>query len=346
MSRILVTGGSGFLGGVVVDTLLARGHSVVTTVRSEEKAEAMRATRPDIAQDRLSFMIVKDIAKLDAFDAAVVSDPPFDVVVHTASPFHYAITDLQRDMLDPAVNGTVGILQSIVKHAPTVRRVVITSSFAAMYNDAKPAGSKYSEEDWNPVTPETALDAENSQAGYRSSKALAEKAAWKFVEKHKPSFTLSMINPSLIFGPVSASLRSLDEINTSNARIRDFILGKSKDKCPPTGSQFWVDVRDVALAHALAAEKPEAGGKRFFLTADNLCNADVVAVIAEEFPDLAAGLPSGDALAAGQFPPGGPKYGFDTSRSVRELGLQYRTLRESISDTVMSIQAAQNRLSQ
>lgn len=92
-------------------------------MRSLDKAENIKKAHPDIGKDRLDIAIVPDIARLDAFDAAVVSDPPFEAVIHTASPFHYNVTDVQKDLLDPAIIGTTGILTAIVKNAPTVKRV-------------------------------------------------------------------------------------------------------------------------------------------------------------------------------------------------------------------------------
>ena len=104
-----------------------------------------------------------------AFDEAVKSDPPFDIVIHTASPFHFNVQDVQKDLLDPAINGTTGILKAIKKSAPTVKRVVITSSFAAIIDGAKGLrpGYVYTEADWNPTTPQLAL--ENPSNGYRKS---------------------------------------------------------------------------------------------------------------------------------------------------------------------------------
>ncbi|KAL3460832.1 hypothetical protein BJX64DRAFT_175982 [Aspergillus heterothallicus] len=354
MVHILVTGGSGFLANALITTLLSRGHSIVTTVRTTEKARSLLAQYPDIASDRLRCKIVPDIAAADAFDDVVrssssgsVSDPLLSAVVHTASPFHYSIANAKKDMFDPAVNGTVGILKSVHQYAPSVKRVVITSSFAAMFNPTKPAGSKYSEADWNPVTWDDAESPANAhgQSGYRMSKALAEKEAWAFMEKEKPGFTLTVLNPSLIFGPVSESLKSLDEVNTSNQRMRDFMTGASKEKCPPTASQFWVDVRDAALAHAVAVEKDETAGKRYFLTAGSFCNVEIVEAIGAEFPDLQDRLPTGEALKDGEYPPGGPKYGFDNSASVNELGIKYRSLQESVADTIRSLQVIQKRIS-
>lgn len=97
---------------------------------------------------------------------AVKSNPPFDYVLHTASPFHFNVQDPVKDFLDPAIKGTTGILHAVKKYAPEVKRVVITSSFAAIVN-SKQHPRVYSEENWNPVTWEEAMDPSNV---YRASK--------------------------------------------------------------------------------------------------------------------------------------------------------------------------------
>jgi len=185
--------------------LTTPSHSVVTTVRSQDKANKIKEAHPDVGEDKLSFAIVEDIAIEGAFDNAVKSDPPFEAVIHTASPFHFNVTDIQKQLLDPAVIGTTGILKSIKKSAPEVKRVVITSSFAAIVNPSKGLwpGHAYTEEDWSPLTQEEAL--ESPTAGYRASKTFAEKAAWEFLEKEKPGFTIATINPPLVFGPIVRS---------------------------------------------------------------------------------------------------------------------------------------------
>lgn len=134
-------------------------HSVVTTVRSQDKADKIRKAHSSFGKDKLDFSIVEDIAVEGAFDNAVKSDPPFEAVIHTAGPFHFNDTDVQKQLLDPAILGTAGILKSIKKSAPTVKRVVITSSFAAIMNPFKGNWPEhtYSEVDWNPMTHEQAL---------------------------------------------------------------------------------------------------------------------------------------------------------------------------------------------
>ncbi len=96
----------------------------MTTVRSQEKADKIKAAHPKTSKDQLDFAIVEDIAQEGAFDEAVKSDPPFDAVIHTASPFHFNVEDTKKDLLDPAIIGTTGILKAIKKSAPSVKRVV------------------------------------------------------------------------------------------------------------------------------------------------------------------------------------------------------------------------------
>ncbi len=97
---------------------------MVTTVRTSEKGQKILDNHPKVSKDQLDFVIVEDIAKPGAFDKAVQSKTPFETVIHTASPFHFNATDTKKDLLDPAVIGTTGILESTKKYAPTVKRVV------------------------------------------------------------------------------------------------------------------------------------------------------------------------------------------------------------------------------
>ncbi|KAL8792831.1 MAG: hypothetical protein Q9195_004560 [Heterodermia aff. obscurata] len=132
MTRVLLTGGTGFIAAHVLDLLLEQGHSVVTTVRSEAKARTIKDAHPHVSKEKLDFSIVEDIAQEGAFNEAVKADPPFEIVIHTSSPFHFNVTDVKKDLLDPAIIGTTGLLRAVKQNAPTVKRVVITSSFAAI----------------------------------------------------------------------------------------------------------------------------------------------------------------------------------------------------------------------
>lgn len=99
----------------------------MTTVRSTSKGDKILQAHPE-AKDKLSYVIVEDIAKENAFDDAVKSDPPFEAIAHTASPFHFNVTNPKKDLLDPAIVGTTGILKSAKAYAPSVKRCVQTKS--------------------------------------------------------------------------------------------------------------------------------------------------------------------------------------------------------------------------
>ena len=149
----------------------------------------------------------------------------------------------ERDLLNPAINGTTSVLTSIHQHAPNIKRVVITSSFASIVDmDKNPRpGYTYTEKDWNPVTYATAADPSTDGAvTYLASKTLAEKAAWDFVEKNKPNFSVTSICPPMVYGPAYHTISDLDHFNTSSAEIYELMNG-SKKEVPATGFFAFVD---------------------------------------------------------------------------------------------------------
>ncbi|WYZ36663.1 hypothetical protein EsH8_II_000169 [Colletotrichum jinshuiense] len=335
MTKILLTGGSGFIAAHILEQLLAGGHDVVTTVRSEDKAQKIREAHKGLDSGRLQVAIVPDIAREDAFDE-VVKTPGLEAVLHTASPFHFKWTDAQKELIEPAVIGTTAILKALKRDAPGVRRVVVTSSFASIIDEATvtdPA-TVYSEKSWNPVT---LADIGRSPAtAYRASKKLAEKAAWDFVAAEKPGFDLVTVAPPMVLGPVVHHFADLGSINTSNERVVDLVRGKWRDAIAPTGAAYlWIDVRDLARAHVLALERPEAGGKRLFTTAGWFSNAEIADVVRRNFPEL-EGLPA-EGTKGGERPPKDQLHQYDDSETAKVLGIKWRTLEESITDLVKDI---------
>ncbi|ROW17290.1 hypothetical protein VPNG_01284 [Cytospora leucostoma] len=339
MTKVLLTGGSGFIAAHVLEQLLERNHQVVTTVRSQEKAQRIHDAHPNLGKDRLETVIVPDIANPDAFDE-VVKTPGLEVVLHTASPFHFNVTDPKKDLIDPAVIGTTGILRAIAKSAPGIKRVVVTSSFAAILDLSKLSdpNTTFTEKSWNPVT---IADIHESPAiAYRASKKLAEEAAWAFVndKSNGAKFDLVTVNPPMVYGPVVHHLASLATINTSNERYVALVQGKWKEAgaIPATGAFNWVDVRDVAKAHVLAFEKPEAGGHRLFVTEGYYSNKEILDVVRKNFPDLKDKLPAED-VKGGEFPPKDKIYKFDNSETTKLLGIDWIPFEKSTVDTVKSL---------
>ena len=141
--------------------------------------------------------------------------------------------------------------------------------------------------------------------------------------------------PPLVLGPIVHYLNSLDALNTSNQRVRNFITGQWKDEIPDTGTFIWVDVRDLALAHVKAIELPEAADKRYFITAGYFSNKEIGEIIRKNFPELRGQLPKED-VKGGDYPEKG-LYKYDNSRTTQVLGIKFRSLEESIVDTTKSL---------
>ena len=161
-------------------------------------------------------------------------------------------------------------------------------------------------------------------------------AAWDFLENEKPNFTIATMNPPLVLGPIVHYLQSLDKLNTSNQRIAAIMTGKAKEEIPPTGTFIWTDVRDLALAHVKAAELSEAANKRFFVTAGYFSNEEIANIVRDNYPDLKDQVPK-KGTKGGEYPTEG-LYKYDNSRTKEVLGIHFRSLKESVVDTVKTLQ--------
>ena len=234
------------------------------------------------------------------------------------------------EFLEPAVKGTLEVLKSVKAHAPTVTRVVITSSCAAVVDfAANPTASPkkvYTEEDWNPVTWEGAL-AGPQNTGYQASKKYAEKAAWDFLEKEKPNFDLVTLTPPMVYGPLRHSIDSVKQLNESNGRIYNLFINTTKDApLPPNGMHVYTDVREIALAHIKAVTVPEASNKRFVICAGQISSQEISDMLRKNVPELEERTPIG-VLGGNKLDPNS----YDCSAALAEkvLGLKFRSKEET-----------------
>ncbi|KAF5022375.1 hypothetical protein F66182_5576 [Fusarium sp. NRRL 66182] len=337
MTKVLLTGGSGFIAAHTLQQLLEKDYTVVTTVRSEDKAQKIRDAFPDkVNGGKLEVVLVPDIAKPDAFDK-VAKTPGLEAVLHVASPFHFNITDPKKDLVDPAVIGTTGILKALHASAPGVKRVVITSSFAAIIDEAKftDPSHTFSEKTWNPVSIDDI--GRSHTTAYRASKTLAERAAWDFVAEKKPSFDLVTVNPPLVLGPVATYLATLESINTSNDRIVRLLSGGWKGEIPPvTPVPLWIDVRDAARAHVRGLEEPAAGGKRLFTTAGWFSHREAIDIVAKKFPEFKDRLP-GPEIKGGEIPPKDQIFQIDSGETEKLLKIDWISFEQSMTDLVETL---------
>jgi nucleoside-diphosphate-sugar epimerase len=250
MSKVLVTGGSGFIGAHSVLQLLGAGHQVRTTVRNlkrEGDVRAMLQTGGADAGDRLSF-VAADLEKDAGWAEAVAG---CEYVLHVASPFPPNIPKNEDELIIPAREGALRVLRAA--RDAGVKRVVLTSSFAAVGYGHVPQTAPFDETSW------TNVDGDDVRP-YVKSKTLAERAAWDFVAKEGGSLELAVVNPVGVFGPVLGP-----DYSTSILLVQRLMDG-AMPGCPKLHFGV-VDVRDVADLHLRAMTNPAAKGERFLAVA-------------------------------------------------------------------------------
>ncbi|HEX8233134.1 MAG TPA: aldehyde reductase [Caulobacteraceae bacterium] len=326
--RVLVSGAAGFVGAHVVERLLTVGYTVRGTVRDPTKAEHLRALPG--ASERLE-LAPADLLEPDAFHPHVAG---VDYVIHTASPYVLNARDPQRQLVDPAVRGTLSVLEAAATN-PRIKRVVLTSSMAAVTDE--PDGRVLTEMDWNDRSSLT-------RNPYYFSKAEAERAAWRFAREAKPAWNLIAINPFLVIGPAHTQA-----LNASNQVIADLVRGRY----PGVLALEWgfVDVRDVAEAHVRALTAPDAQG-RYICAAETRSMRQVAEAVRRSgfeganLPKLMLDSGPGTVMARLMSHTQKPGVGsylrthlgktprFDDSKIRRDLGLAFRDVDQSILDTL------------
>jgi nucleoside-diphosphate-sugar epimerase len=260
MSTVLVTGGSGFIGSHTILQLLAAGHNVRTTVRSlkrEGDVRAMLKVGGAEPGDRLSF-VAADLEKDAGWPEAVAG---CEYVLHVASPFPPNVPKNEDELIVPAREGSLRVLRAAREAG--VKRVVLTSSFAAIGYGQKPQSKPFDETDWTDP-------AGDDVRPYVKSKTLAERAAWDFIAKEGGNLELSVVNPVGVFGPVLGP-----DYSTSILLVQRLMDG-ALPGCPRLYFGV-VDVRDVADLHLRAMTSPAARGERFLAVAGDFMSIQDIA---------------------------------------------------------------------
>ncbi len=314
MSTVLVTGGSGFVASHVILRLLKEGHAVRTTLRDAGREAGLRLMLRHGGQepgDRLQ-LLEADLTRDRGWDRAVLGCAH---VLHVASPFPQGEPEDADEVIVPAREGVLRVLRAA--RDAGVRRVVLTSSFAAV-GYGRVRKTPFTEEDW------TEPDAPNP--AYIRSKAIAERAAWDFMEGEGGALELSVVNPTGIFGPVLGG-----RLSASVALIKRMLDGDMAEL-----PDIWfgvVDVRDVAGLHLQAMTRPEARGERFIAVAGpSLAMSDVAAILRRDLGDAAARVPV--PLAA---PDPGRRRDSTSAKAERLLGWWPRPADETITATARSL---------
>ena len=264
MTKVLVTGATGFIALHCIAQLLEQEYEVVGTIRApSRKGEVTKAmTDAGLSADKLSF-VEADLTKDAGWDDAVKG---CEYVLHVASPFTVGVPKDENELIVPAVGGVERVMQAAIRAG--VKKTVLTSSCAAIdkTHDGK---THFTEADWtdadHPKTPP-----------YNKSKTLAERRAWEIcnAQTGDNQMALAVVNPAGVVGPVMS-----DDIGTSNVFIKQIITGEMPG-CPKIHLGF-VDVRDVASLHLLAMQQDAANGERFIASEREYWFKEIAALFRE-----------------------------------------------------------------
>ena len=330
----MVTGGTGYIGSWVVKYLLEKGYTVRVTVRDKSKTNKYH---------HLTGIAEKEQGKLEIWEANLINEGSFDepakgaeAIIHVASPFTLRFKDAQKELIEPALNGTRNVLNAATKSG-TVKRIVLTSSVAAVNGDnidMKEKGlAELTEEYYNTTS-------SPKHQPYSYSKVIAEKEAWT-IAQGQSQWKLVVINPSFVMGPSLANSSDSESINL----MTDILKGKFFFGAPDLFFGF-VDVRDVAQAHILALENENAEG-RHILAERTMGLMDLTQIIKTNFGKKYK-LPMMKAPKFLLYIIGGlfgvtPKFvkrnvghpiKLNSSKSKEKLGLKYRDINDTVVDMV------------
>ncbi|PIA53486.1 hypothetical protein AQUCO_00900229v1 [Aquilegia coerulea] len=308
---VCVTGGSGYIASWLVNFLLQRGYTVKASVLDLN----------DFRNTEHLYKLPGASQRLHLFEANLLDEGAFDPIVdgcegvfHTASPCYFDAKDPQAELIDPAVKGTLNVLGSCTK-TPSVRRVVVTSSIAAVVFNRRDRTAEVVDDTWF-SDPELCKEL---KLWYVLAKTLAEQSAWKFAKDH--GMDIVTIHPSMVIGPLLQPT-----LNTSAAIILKFINGA---KAYDNAAYGFVDVRTVANAHILAFEIPSASGRYCIVEKVTHCS-EIVKILRELYPDLQLPEKCADDN------PFVPSYKVSQEKR-KSLGIDFIPVEVSLKETVESL---------
>jgi len=332
-----VTGASGFIGSWVVKLLLERGETVHATVRSltdKSKVEHLQA----IANESKSTLRLFEAELHDAEGYRKAFDT-CQVVLHIASPFKVqGVNNPVKDIVEPAVSGTRNVLDAVSRSA-SVKRVVVTSSVAAIHCDAADYPEQALNESlWNETASET-------YQPYSYSKTQAERLAWQMAETQS-QWSLVTINPSFVLGP---SLSNRVDATSVDLMLQ-MVDGRAKRGLPDLRLGV-VDVRDVAMAHVLAATLPDAQGRH--IVSKQVVGLPEIAerlrgIYADRYPIPQSTVPKALMYVFGPLMGFSIRYvkrnvgvpfSIDNGKSTQALGLNYRPLEQTLKDSIDQLES-------
>jgi nucleoside-diphosphate-sugar epimerase len=324
---------TGYVGMYILKELLETGHRVRIVCRTAEKGKAVQAYFSQYISE-IDVVLIKDQLTPGAYGDAAKS---VGAIIHTASPFNPTAKNSEEELIKPAIGMVENILAAAAA-SPTVKRVAITSSCAAVI-DTLGGGPfvdrTYTEKDWNTVTREQG----QGPLGYVASKTLAERAAYNFISKKKPHFDLVTLCPTLVLGAPLQEVKSIDTLNASCGLRYHLFDAKA---IPENHIPLVVSAADVARAHVRAIDVEAVGGKRILLNGDTYSFQAILGAMRLKFPELK------DRSTAGT--PGKAEYEgvvckVDCRIAEELLGIKFQGWYDCIiNDTVPSLLALEKKL--
>ena len=330
---VLVTGGSGFIGGWCVIGLLQQGYTVRTTVRDLGREAEVRATLGTVVdtKDRLSFFAA-NLTSDAGWDAATEG---CDYVLHVASPLGISEPKDPNELIVPAREGARRAIAAAIKAG--VKRVVLTSSVAATSRGVAAPDNVADETVWTDVN-------HPGVSAYAQSKTLAERAAWELIgASGGGGTTLATVNPALVLGPV------VGRDYSGSVQVVERLLSGRVPGLPRLGFNI-VDVRDVADLHIRAMTDPQAAGQRFIAAGNFAWMGDIAALLRENLGEQAAKVPTRkvpdfvlrlvglfDKELASVVPGLGHRHDYTSAKAQTQLGWAPRPLQDTVVETARSL---------
>lgn len=329
MTKVFVSGANGFIGTQVTKNLIEKGYDVVGSVRTAAKGDKLKAH----LGAKFSYEIVLALTNEDAFDEAMKKHPDVIAFLHTASPVFVETNDVENDVVKPAVSGTLSALHAAHKYGPNVKKFVYTSSLVACASSRET--KEVTEELWSDVTYEEAITV--PRFAYTGSKKFAELAAWDFMEKEKPKFTLTTVNPVYVFGPV-AFAEGPESFTSTLGIILKILQTKEGEPLPEENSSGpGVDVRDVANLHIAAFENDELAGKRLLANNEYWDSQLVIDTARKYSPKFAQTIPVGTPGSTTEASKKARK--INNSETTRITGISWTPIETSFKDAIAQIEA-------
>ncbi|KAF8875091.1 hypothetical protein CPB84DRAFT_1966828 [Gymnopilus junonius] len=340
-SRVLITGANGYIAMWIIRTLLEQGYSVRGVVRSLEKATKLKQHFSSYG-DKLELIIIEDMMKASArydgaFDDAVKD---VDAIEHTASPVTLSAVE-PDDYIKPALQGTLSVLKSALHFGKKVKRIVITSSSAAIHRVITQPTHIFDETQWGDeaieIVQEKGRDAPPMMK-YKASKTLAEKAAWDFYNQHKNEvqWDLVVLHPPFVLGPSLQEVKTPESLNVSLEIFYNMLTQPNKSDEELKATYNFVDVRDVSKAHVEVLKNEKAAGERIILANGASTWQDTRNYIHSLRPDLYASgvLPRGNSDLDNPV-----LYIYNPEKGKKLLGLEYISKNEMIGDLLADFEA-------